>query len=61
MSWFAEIKTVTIIGERRHNEIVVCVLAPPTTGEPGSSLKKKNSKGTLLFWQESTKKDIVYM
>ncbi len=59
-NWFAEIKT----DNNRWapaNEIVICALAPPTTGEPGSSLKKKNSKGTPLFWQESTTKDIVYM
>ncbi len=44
-NWFAEIKTGTIIGEHPANEIVVCTLVPPTTGETVSSLKLKNSKG----------------
>ncbi len=35
-NWFAEIKTGMIIGEAPANEIVVCALVPPTTGEPWS-------------------------
>ncbi len=34
-NWFAEIKTGTMIA--MANEIAVCALAPPTTGETGSS------------------------
>ncbi len=50
------------------NEIADCALAPPTTEKP-AVLKSwripnerflKNSKGTL-FWQENTTKKIIYM
>ncbi len=39
------------------NEIVVWAVAPPLA----EFLKLKNSKGTSLFWQENTTKNIVYM
>ncbi len=42
-------------------EIVVCALAPPTTGLPYYYYLKncKNSKQTPLFWQENTTNNIV--
>ncbi len=57
-NWFAEIKTGTIIGEHQPMR---CRLRISSAYYLLQAVKLKNSKGTLLFWQENTTKNIIYI